>query len=56
MLGMFLLIALFYIFKVQLTYLSQGHGIFNSDGEIWKAQRKTAALIFNVKVSCQNYD
>ncbi|KAJ3356195.1 hypothetical protein HDU83_001774 [Entophlyctis luteolus] len=26
-----------------------GEGIFNSDGEQWKAQRKTAANIFNVK-------
>ncbi|KAI8336321.1 cytochrome P450 [Chlamydoabsidia padenii] len=26
-----------------------GHGIFNANGEIWKYQRKTASLIFNVK-------
>ncbi|KAJ3076550.1 hypothetical protein HDU98_002542 [Podochytrium sp. JEL0797] len=26
-----------------------GHGIFNSDGEEWKSQRKLAATIFNVK-------
>ncbi|KAJ3328244.1 hypothetical protein HDU76_010321 [Blyttiomyces sp. JEL0837] len=26
-----------------------GHGIFNSDGELWRSQRKTAANIFNVK-------
>ncbi|KAI8089636.1 cytochrome P450 [Halteromyces radiatus] len=26
-----------------------GHGIFNANGEVWKYQRKTASLIFNVK-------
>ncbi|KAI8810842.1 cytochrome P450 [Cladochytrium replicatum] len=26
-----------------------GHGIFNSDGEHWRTQRKTASHIFNVK-------
>ncbi|KAJ3109800.1 hypothetical protein HDU97_000030 [Phlyctochytrium planicorne] len=26
-----------------------GHGIFNTDGERWRSQRKTAANIFNVK-------
>jgi cytochrome P450 len=26
-----------------------GNGIFNADGESWKAQRKTAANIFNIK-------
>lgn len=26
-----------------------GHGIFNSNGEQWRWQRKSASLIFNVK-------
>ncbi|KAI9009909.1 cytochrome P450 [Phycomyces nitens] len=33
----------------EATYDLLGHGIFNSNGEQWKYQRKTASHIFNVK-------
>ena len=33
----------------QFLYEFLGHGIFTSDGDNWRVQRKTASNIFNIK-------